>query len=122
MANAKKKSSNDSMAAIRLTVNLVSAIAVGVGAWLASPTLVDLLQSNVPALNGLAVSDFVFQIIVAVVTFLLGIMLVSLLIVAILPKDSRESNEREIAKEQAQMHAKRRKATGRKGTVKRQKR
>ncbi len=119
---SKKPSSNNSMAAVRLTANLVAAIAVGVGAWFASPALVTLLQSNVSALNGLAMSDLVFQIVVAVVVFLLGIMIVSLLITAILPKDSRESNEREIAKEQAAQFAERRKKLGRKGAMKRTKR
>lgn len=119
---SKAKASNSSMAAVRLTANLVAALAVGVGAWFASPALVAWLKGNVAALNAVALGDLAFQLIVAGVVFLLGIMVVSLLIAAILPKDSRTSNEREIAKEQAAQFAARRKKLGRKGAMKREKR
>lgn len=115
MANKKSaKPKENNTAAIRSILSLVLSIGIGIGAWFYAPSLLPRLRVNsIYQQMGLTgMSTTVQQAIVAGVLFLIGFLLVTLILMAVMPGDNRSVSDKSVAAQQSKQFEKQRQARG----------
>lgn len=96
---------------IYLVLNVIFSAIIGVAAWFGSPALLATINANTTMLS--QIPALTAQIILTVALFVLGLMVVSIIIAMIKPKDKQSASAKKIAKEQDARFAKRRESRGR---------